>query len=146
MSGVFNLTAGTLGLIGLGVLLVALLAYSAREARDADDYGEAARETADTASRAIGGAVGALSILVYALLGTIYQTGLSLAELVDMSIDIFVMAPEMFAGLGITVLAALGLEGVVPVSALGLVAFAVVVMTLAAVARRRGDPADGGVF
>lgn len=134
------------GLIGLVVILLALLAYSAKAARDADDYMEAAEETAGAASRTVGGVLGAITILVYALLGTLYQMGVSSAELADLAAGLFVQAPEFFAGLGVTLLAALGLEGVVPIGALGLVLAAGVLFTLAVVARRRGNPASGGLF
>lgn len=142
----FELSPSNLGLVVLVVLLAALVAYSAKAARDADDYMEAAEETANTAARAVGGVIGAITILVYALLGSLYQAGVSSAELVDMAFDLFIQAPEAFAGAGVTLLAALGLEGYVPVGALGVVLAAVVLFTLAAVARRRGNPSRGGFF
>lgn len=130
-------------LIGLTLLIGTLGIWAYKDAQEEDDYREAAKKTSDRARRYTGGFFGILGVIAYGILGTVYQTGLSLADLLDMGADVVLMDPAMFAGLGVTLLAALGLEGVVPVGALGVVLAAAVMFALAALARRRTSATGG---
>lgn len=133
---------GNFLLIGATLLIGTIAIWGIWDAREEDDYRDAAKKTGDRARRYTGGALGILGVIAYGILGTIYQTGLSLADLLDMAADFVLMDPTMFAGFGVTILAALGLEGVIPVGALGVIIAAVVMLSLAALARRRS--ATGG--
>lgn len=144
LDAVASAVANNMVLIGLTVIVATLAIWAARDVREEESFQDAARQTGDRARRYTGGLLGFLGILVYAILGTIYETGVSIADLVDLVVDLMWLAPGMFAGAGVTILAALGLEGVIPVSALGLVAVAVVLFGAAAMARRRGAGTDGG--
>jgi hypothetical protein len=124
-------------LIGATLLFGTLAIWAYKDAREEDDYRDAAKKTGDRARRYTGGFFGILGVIAYGILGTIYQTGLSLADLLDMVADVVLMDPAMFAGFGVTLLAALGLEGVIPVGALGVTIAALVMFALAALARRR---------
>jgi hypothetical protein len=139
LDAALDLVLNNLALIGATVLLGTLLIWAVKDAREEDEYRDAAKETASRARRYTGGALGVLGVFIYAVLGTIYQTGMSLAEILDMLVDIVAMDPTMFAGAGVALLGALGLEGVIPVGALGFVVFAAVVFVISALIRRRSN-------
>lgn len=136
--------ANNLLLIGLTVLFGTLAIWAAQDLREEETFRDAAQQTGGRARRYTGGLLGFLGVLVYAVLGTIYQTGLSIADFVDVVVDLVWMAPGTVAGAIVTVLAALGLEGVVPVSAAGIIGAAVILFGAAALAHRRGAGTDGG--
>jgi hypothetical protein len=139
ISGLSSFLMTNVILIALTVILSTLGIWAFKDAREEDDIKDAAKKTGDRARRYTGGFLGILGIITYGILGTIYQTGLSLADLLDMGADVVLMDPTMFAGLGVTLLAALGLEGVIPVGALGVIIAAAVLFALAALARRRSS-------
>ena len=141
LNAALDVVLNNLALIGATVLLGTLLIWAVRDAREEDEYKEAAKKTGDRARRYTGGALGVLGVFLYAVIGTIYQTGLSLAEILDMVVEFVIMDPTMFAGAGVALLGALGLKGVIPVGALGFGVFALASFVIAGLIRRR---ATGG--
>lgn len=139
LSWLVRVVGENLPFIGLAVIVATIGVWAARDTREADSYQEAAKQTGDRARRYTGGVLGFLGVLAYGLLGTMYQTGLSLAEFGDMAVDVVLMAPAVFVGFGTIVVAGLGLEGVLEVPTMLFVGLAVTALGLAVLARRRSD-------
>lgn len=125
-------------LIGATALLGVVIVGAAIDARREDDYKDAARSSADRARRATGGVVGAIVAVAAGILGGMYEAGVGLADGLELASEIVFQAPTMFAGLVTTVLATLGLEGVISLSTGTFLVVAVLVFALAT-AIRRGD-------
>jgi hypothetical protein len=139
LNAISGAVMNNLTLIGGTVIVGTLLIWAVKDAREEEDYRDAAEKTRDRARKYTGGALGILGVFAYGLLGTMYETGMSMAEILDMLLDIVANDPAMFAGLFTAIGGALGISGLVNVDIVGFVIFVAVVFGSAVLIRRRSE-------
>lgn len=125
------------GVVLAGIVVLALAAWTYQERQETASAKETTQRVGDRAQNAVGGLVGVLVATLFAIAGTILQTGMELGDLAVALADFVGANPELASAIGIGGLGALGLEGVLPISTAQFLGIAVTLLGIGIVIAMR---------